>query len=227
MCLTFQGMARRRVIDVEKIRQAVESGERKWDEPIQEAPVPVTRMAEKRMIGRTEEKVDDVQERVRALEIELVRQKRKSPAELRAALTGMFESINFSPAEELARMVMQKKMVTGPSGEQRLEFELEPALRAKILSDLNQYVMPKLKSVEHSGEVDLGNSGAMAPIIIMRFGDDGKVTEEKSVGPMKRDEFVLEGGVVPENKMTLEVRKAPVPRKVMREVDGVFREIEV
>ena len=84
--------------------------------------------------------------------------KNLSPIELRAKLDTCLADAGLEPAAELARMVMEKNA--------RDEFLLGPGDRIKILSELNQYRMPKLKAVENTGTVTHDHK-----VLIMRFGD--------------------------------------------------------
>lgn len=187
-------------------------------------PRPPQRREIGRLMARVERVAEDSQREIRLLRGQLDRTSRKTPEELRHALNMMFETINFSPAEELARMCME----TDSEG----RFALGTSERIRILSELNSYVMPKLKSVEVSGKVDHQHT-----IEIHRFGADGSVRTEKVVdakdrpliemgGPVER---VIEGGVEAKAPVMAEGPRKIKPRvtTALKEQGGVFREVEI
>lgn len=92
--------------------------------------------------------------------------KRMTPNDLRDALNSMFETYNFSPAEEMVQMLRD------PS---HPYYVIEIPQRLKILSELQSYVMPKLKSTEVTGEVKHKHT-----IVIKRYGADGTVKTEEA-----------------------------------------------
>lgn len=111
------------------------------------------------------ETVASVRERVTRLEADLAaanrtaaKKKRMTPDELRDALARLFDTYDFSPAEELVRMVM------APG---HPHYVTDDKLRASILMDLQSYVMPRLKSNEIKGRVDHDHK-----ITIVRIGEE-------------------------------------------------------
>jgi|SRR5688572_3253159 len=106
----------------------------------------------------------------RRVEAEITRMRtrgRETPMELRAALNELFKNYDFSPAEELVRMLMDRAY----------EYHVKDlGLRKAILCELQQYVMPKLKSTEITGRIDHAHT-----IVIQRYGEDGSVTRTDPV----------------------------------------------
>jgi len=111
----------------------------------------------------------------------LEKRKRMTPQDMRDALNGLFESYNFSPAEELVQMVMD------PTHQ---FYITDIRLRTSVLQDLNTYVMPKLKSTEIKGEVEHKHT-----IVIKRFGDDGVTKLEPFEAPVNREAIPVESEV--------------------------------
>lgn len=102
--------------------------------------------------------------RVEILSAKVEMRGRETPHELRAKLQDLFAKYDFSPAEELVEMV---KNPSHPF------YVLDAALRVRILSELQAYVMPKLRSTEIQGKVEHGHH-----ITILRIGDDGSQVRE-------------------------------------------------
>lgn len=152
-------------------------------QPIQQAQKDV-----KKSLSSTANEVNELQAKVADLTKQLAAtartlevRKRTSPQELRDALNSLFESYNFSPAEELVQMLME------PSHPHYVE---DVKLRASILMELQSYVMPKLKSTEITGKVKHEHS-----ITILRIGEDG--TQKRESLPVREVEVVnrvIEGG---------------------------------
>jgi len=90
---------------------------------------------------------------------------RRTTAEIQEGLDLIMQKYGMEPAEELVKMVMEKDSVGA--------WVLTNDQRIKILSDLVQYRMPKLKSVEVAGNVNHKHE-----IIIVRYGEDGVVRRE-------------------------------------------------
>ena len=86
----------------------------------------------------------------------------RSRADLRRVMDIVMEHFGVEPIVELVRMASQET--------------LDPSLRAKIWMELQSYRMPKLKSVEHTGTVNHQHN-----VVIVRFGEDGKVRTEKQL----------------------------------------------
>lgn len=113
-----------------------------------------------------EQKLVDLEERTRQLEIQTRRSKR-SAKELQEAMYLLMEKHDFSPMEELVQIAISLR---GDPAQQDL--------RVKILQDLMQYTQPKLKSVEVRGEVDHKHT-----VVIVRYGEDGRVSQERLSAP--------------------------------------------
>lgn len=90
-----------------------------------------------------------------------------SPVELRAKLDQLFEKYGVEPAEELIQLATMRD----ESG--RLVLAVQD--RIKIWSELLQYRMAKLKSMDVSGQVDLSLT-----IEVVKFGT-GEVIEQKKL----------------------------------------------
>jgi hypothetical protein len=135
------------------------------------APVREAKKIAEQAVAKTSNRVNELEAQLTKLTGQLMQvsqglevRKRMSPDDLRDALNSLFETYNFSPAEEMVQMIKD------PSHPYYVE---DPAMRLRILSELQSYVMPKLKSTEIKGTVDHKHT-----IVIKRFGDDGKVTTE-------------------------------------------------
>lgn len=111
----------------------------------------------------------------------LEQRKRMTPQDMRDALNGLFETYNFSPAEELVLML---KDPSHPF------YITDIKLRTSVLEGLNSYVMPKLKSTEIKGEVEHKHT-----IVIKRFGDDGVAKLEPFIAPTNREAIPVESEV--------------------------------
>lgn len=117
--------------------------------------------------------VQSLSERVEDLVKKVEIRGRSTPQELRAALNALFEAEQFSPAEELMRMLTDKEH----------EFYVtDLQMRVRILTELQQYVMPKLKSTEIRGKIDHAHT-----IVIQRIGSDGQVMREPLRVPGPRE----------------------------------------
>lgn len=127
-----------------------------------QAAKSATKAAEK--AEALKEKVTELQKQTHALSQSLAIRQRMTPQDLRDALTGLFGSYNFSPAEELVQMIADP---THPF------FISDVRLRVSVLQDLNSYVMPKLKNVEIQGRVKHAHT-----VTILRIGPDGKRVKE-------------------------------------------------
>lgn len=78
---------------------------------------------------------------------------------------------NFDPIASLIDMCQETYVPPGCVEEQH---RLNPGLRAKIMLELIQYLMPKLKAVEMSGSVSHEHV-----INIVRYGEDGTIKREE------------------------------------------------
>lgn len=103
-----------------------------------------------------------------------------TPSDLRDALNSMFETYNFSPAEEMVQMLQD------PSHPYYVQ---EIPQRLKILTELQSYVMPKLKSTEVTGEVKHKHT-----IVIKRYGADGSVKTEDApvIAPLESRRAIID-----------------------------------
>lgn len=97
----------------------------------------------------------------------------QSPEQLREALGLLFKKYDFTPAEELCKMVM------GAEGSP----VLSTSERIRILEGLQSYVMPKLKSTEVKGKVE--HDHAHRGVVILRIGEDGTSRREALPAPKK------------------------------------------
>lgn len=125
----------------------------------QNPPVIVQQVIDERRMNDLEKKLAEVKRTITT-------RGRKSPTELRAALGDLFEAYDFSPAEELVRMVMEKR--------EDGKFTMGDSLRVKVLSELQSYVMPKLSATKVEGRVDHQHT-----VMIVRYGEDGAIQTEK------------------------------------------------
>lgn len=117
---------------------------------------------------------EQLQERLAVLES----RKKLSPADRHRTLDQICEKYGVEPAEELIKMVMERN----DDGTWRLSNDQ----RIKILSELQQYRMPKLKSIEVQGTVD-----HTLTVVVKKFGDiEEKVVRtfdiDADIKPMKR-----------------------------------------
>lgn len=119
-----------------------------------------------KVIAKVERKLDDVARHAESLSTELRRRDRMTPSDLRNALNQLFDTYDFSPAEELVGMLMDK-------GHEH--YIKDTRLRVTVLSELQSYVMPKLKSTEIKGEVEHKHT-----VVVVRYGEDGVVRREEA-----------------------------------------------
>jgi hypothetical protein len=113
------------------------------------------------VIEKTERQVDVLRNTLQnALrEIRESQEKRMlSPQELRAGIDLLFQKHNFHPVEELITLALD--------GDTPLKE------RVGILKELASFVIPKVRSVEVSGEVNHKHT-----VEIVRFGQNGKIAE--------------------------------------------------
>jgi hypothetical protein len=143
-------MARVRVPSPEEIQAIVDARERGV-----ELAIPDARGVMQEKVSRLERQVES-----------LATRGKMTAAEMREALVICCQRHNFMPADELARMVMER----GGDG----EFALTTDQRIRVLSQLNKYIMPELKSVEVAGTVEHNHT-----INIIRYGEDGRITKEE------------------------------------------------
>lgn len=105
---------------------------------------------------RLEHVVDNLQDEINRNEIE---KKKASPVEMRRQLGEILEKYGIEPAEELI------KLATEVDGNGKLVATRSE--RTKIWTEILQYRMPKLKSVEMSGTVD-----NTITVVVRKFGGD-------------------------------------------------------
>jgi hypothetical protein len=122
------------------------------------------------------DQVHDLQSKMEAMHQSLSKLSRSTPADLRKVMMHLFETNDFSPAEELISMALGRECRDGRT------YELTADQRVRILSELNSYVMPKLRSVEVKGEVEHKHR-----VVIVRYGDDGNTRQEEMAAPKQRD----------------------------------------
>lgn len=92
------------------------------------------------------------------VEIEMGRRGRLTTADLRIQFEKFLEKEGIEPAQELVRMVMAQ--------DEQGRFALSPDQRIKILLELNQYRMPKLKATENTGTVQHDHR-----VVIVKYGE--------------------------------------------------------
>lgn len=165
----------RRIPTPEEIRILMDNAERIRREQAQNPAPPPEDLEALRERNRARMQAHALQGQVQNLEAHVQELRKtldrgkRSPEELRAALNQLLDTYDMEPAEELIKMVMAQRRAE--DGE--MVWALDPALRSKILLELVQYRMPKLKSVEHSGTVDHKHE-----ITIIRYGEDGAIRKE-------------------------------------------------
>jgi uncharacterized protein YeeX (DUF496 family) len=113
-----------------------------------------------------ERRVEEVTAKLEETSRAVVARSRMTPQDLRDALMELFKTYDFSPAEDMVRMLKDSSYE---------HYVQNIHLRVKILSELQSYVMPKLKNTEVQGKVEHSHK-----ITIMRIGDDGVPLQEKN-----------------------------------------------
>jgi hypothetical protein len=99
-------------------------------------------------IRTRDKRISELESEVRSLVRQLDELKGRgkiTPQEIRANLGNIIEKFGCEPIEEVLRMCYEK--------DAQDRYILSPDQRIRVLLEVNQYRMPKLKSVEHSGEV--------------------------------------------------------------------------
>lgn len=139
-----------------------------------------------------EKKIHEVEKKVNGLIEKVAARARRTPMELREALLSVFERDDFSPVEELYGLYKKRD-------DTALGHFLTADQRIKILSELTSYVLPKLRTVEHSGRVEHSHK-----ITVLRFGEDGKVTSEP-MGERRKLDNAVDVEEVTKNPVTAEV----------------------
>jgi uncharacterized protein YpuA (DUF1002 family) len=136
--------------------------------PVQQAKVVAEKMMEgaAKKVEQLEAHIEKLTGQLRQVATGLEVRKRMTPNDLRDALNSMFETYNFSPAEEMVQMLRDPN---------HPYYVIEIPQRLKILSELQSYVMPKLKSTEVTGEVKHKHT-----IVIKRYGADGIAKMEEA-----------------------------------------------
>lgn len=129
-----------------------------------------------RAVNRVTKKLEEVSDHVKTLSTEIQRRDRMTPTDLRKALNDLFSTYDFSPAEELVQMLMNK-------GHEHYIDDVR--LRVNVLSELQSYVMPRLKSTEIKGEVEHKHT-----VVVVRYGEDGSVTQEQAPRVIDRESVV-------------------------------------
>ena len=127
------------------------------------------------------QKLDVVQKQIEQLRAAKAA-KKMTPSEIRQGLDLLMQKYNYSPLENL--------IITS----QQTDNE---SLSTKIDMFLLEFLLPKLKSVEVSGQVDHTHT-----VVIRRFGSDGRIEDT----PVKR----LPGAPISD----------PSTRKIMTEIDA-------
>jgi hypothetical protein len=152
-----------------------------------QAPVPVSANEVRREVVSASNRVNELEAHIGKLTSQLKQvatglevRKRMTPNDLRDALNALFETYNFSPAEEMVQMLRDPN---------HPYYVIEIPQRLKILSELQSYVMPKLKSTEVTGEVNHKHT-----IVIKRYGADGSVKTEDApvIAPMESRRQIMD-----------------------------------
>lgn len=112
-------------------------------------------------------RVTDLEQQVARAEV-VQERKRLSPNELKARLDELFDRYGVEPAEELIQLA------TGLNAEGAPLLNVQDRIR--VWTELLQYRMPKLRSMELSGKVDTDLT-----LKIVRF-SDGAVLETRKIG---------------------------------------------
>jgi len=94
------------------------------------------------------------------------------PVDFHRRLVEILADRKFDPVEELVVMCQEEWL---PPGATKKTWRLDASLRVKVMTELMQYLMPKLKAVEVSGKLDHSHT-----INIVRYGEDGTVKVEQS-----------------------------------------------
>jgi len=134
-------------------------------------------------VGKRDEEIQALQAETARLMSELGRAKstgRNNMAEMRGRLSELVEKYGCEPAEELLKMVMEEVPVLDERGVQRTTPDgapitrprLDSETRANVLLKLMEFRMPKLRSSETAGQMDVDMR-----VVIMRFGE--RVPEER------------------------------------------------
>lgn len=152
---------------------------------LHQVPVKAAANLAQQVVAKTTNQVNELNAEVERLTKQLAEvasglqiRKRMSPQDLRDALNGLFETYNFSPAEEL---VMMLKNPAHPY------YIQDVGMRTKVLFELQAYVMPKLKSTEITGEVKHKHT-----IVIKQYGPNKEVTTKEFVPPPNRESIPVE-----------------------------------
>lgn len=138
---------------------------------------------------------DEVARRVEA-KIAETRQRKMTPSEIRQGLDLLFAKHDFSPVEELIQIA------------KRTDNE---ATTVRICCFLTEFFLPKLKSIEVSGQVDHNHT-----VVIRRYGDDGK-HQDKVLDIKPKAPGVLRPG---SGASTLSLGGGQVERRVERAIDA-------
>jgi hypothetical protein len=104
---------------------------------------------------------DEVDEKLRGMKrkIDALKSGRKlTPAQIRESMDLLFQHYDFSPIEELIKMAIGTE---------------EERTKKDICMFLTEFMVPKLKSVEISGQVDHTHT-----VVIRRYGENGKITDQ-------------------------------------------------
>lgn len=140
-----------------------------------------------------DQELEALEAQVKVLEKITEKKKRRTASELRAAMDILMEKYDFSPAEELIKLALEKREGGDFDGMYELDASGQRSLRVSILQELMGYVQPKLKSVEVTGEVKHSHE-----VHIIRWGDDGQVRKESLTNPGNRLAIPVEATVTRE-----------------------------
>ncbi len=99
---------------------------------------------------------------------------------MRGKLDELIKKHACEPADELLRMVMERteivdgegRPILGADGRPMMRWVLSPELRTNILLKLMEFRMPKLRSTETQGQLDVNMR-----VVVVRFGEVSKQEE--------------------------------------------------
>lgn len=128
-------------------------------------------------LGRRDEEIAKLNTEVARLMSEVGRAKgsaRNALSEMRGRLNELVEKYRCEPAEELIKMVMDERPVLDERGHPRVAADgapmlrhlLDPETRANVLLKLMEFRMPKLRSSETAGQMDVA-----LRVVCVRFGE--------------------------------------------------------
>lgn len=133
-----------------------------------------------------DELLKDKAAEVEKLQVELAKLKdrgKMSVGVMRGKLDELIKRHGCEPADELLRMTMERVPVVNGEGVPLMDAEgrpimrwaLPPELRANVLLKLMEFRMPKLRSTETQGQMDVD-----VRVVVVRFGDMSRREEREA-----------------------------------------------